>query len=461
MLLNEEDLILTLENLEAKNLISPDSEDDELYRFNHSKIREVVYDEIGGHRKRMMHEKAAVSLKELNKANEEAVIYQLAHHYSKTKDHNNSLKYSILAGEKASREFALNEAYDYYSLAQGVLDHIDDTNAKKEKMLEILVRLSDISYVIGEWDSALRYLDQLIKLSGDIGDKTTMYGGYHVIGDIYLSRSEWNLALDNLIGEDNGDYSKKAECQYSLGALYEKRGDYNEAIEHYKKSMREAVNVDDRSLIANAYLGIGRVYAQQGLYHKAIVHMEKSVEILEEYNDLNELTKAYINLGHANLCDNSFDKSISYYEKALKLAEKTGNIRMEGHGLSNLGESYIEKNDLEKAIKCLDKALYIFEKLDERYMISEVYRHYGSVYKIKEQWDRSIDYFNKSLKIVRELNMPYYVGSGLLEFGLMYKSKGDIEQAQKHLSEAKKIFKELDNQEMLKKIEKELETLNV
>jgi predicted ATPase len=114
MLLNEEDLILTLENLETKNLISPDSENDELYRFNHSKIREVVYDGIGGHRKRMMHEKAAVSIKELNKDNEEDVIYQLAHHYSKTKDHNKSLKYSILAGEKASREFALDEAYDSY-----------------------------------------------------------------------------------------------------------------------------------------------------------------------------------------------------------------------------------------------------------------------------------------------------------------------------------------------------------
>jgi predicted ATPase len=198
MLLNEEELILTLENLETKNLISPDSENDEVYRFNHSKIREVVYDGIGGHRKRMMHEKAAVSIMGLNKDKEEDVVYQLAHHYSKTKDHGNSLKYSILAGEKASREFAMDEAYDYFSLAQGILDHMDDTATKKEKKLEILVRLSEISYVIGEWDSALRYLNQLIELSDDIGDKTTMFGGYYVLGDIYLSRSEWNLAMDNL-----------------------------------------------------------------------------------------------------------------------------------------------------------------------------------------------------------------------------------------------------------------------
>ena len=79
-----------------------------------------------------------------------------------------------------------------------ILDEIDDITAKKEKKLEILVHLSDISYVIGEWNSALEYLDQLIVLSGQLQDKTTMFGGFYFRGDIYVSRSEWNLAMENL-----------------------------------------------------------------------------------------------------------------------------------------------------------------------------------------------------------------------------------------------------------------------
>jgi tetratricopeptide (TPR) repeat protein len=463
LMLKEEELITTLESLETNHVITSDPEDDELYRFNHSKIREVVYEGIRGPRKRMMHERTAESLREMNRENEENVVYQLAHHYSKTRDFNNSLKYSMMAGEKASREFALEEAYDYYILARGILDQIDDIAKQKAIRLEILVHLSDISYVMGEWDSALDYLYEQIELGGQIGDRATVFGGYYVIGDIHLCRSEWNQALENLnmalkIARNENDFRKVADSQYILGALNEKRGDYKEAIEHYKNSLKEAENVDDSSLKANAYLGIGRVFAQQGLYQKSIVQMAKSVEILEEKGDLSELITAYINLGHANLCDNHIDKSILIYEKALELAEKTGNLRLEGHGLSNLAESHIENNDLDKALKCLDNAFYIFEKIDERYMISEVFRHYGTVYKMKGEWNRSKDYFQQCLEIARELNMPYYIGSGDFEFGLMYKSKGDLENANLQFKKARDIFIKLNNQEMLKKIEKEMDS---
>jgi predicted ATPase len=151
MTINEEELISTLENLETKNLISVSQDNDEYYKFNHSKIREVVYEGIGGHRKRMIHEKAAISIKELNQDNLDDVVYKLAHHYSKTKDFKNALNYSILAGEKASREFALEEAFDYLSLAQDVLEHIEDPSLKIEKKIEILTRLGDICYVMGGW----------------------------------------------------------------------------------------------------------------------------------------------------------------------------------------------------------------------------------------------------------------------------------------------------------------------
>ena len=55
--------------------------------------------------------------------------------------------------------------------------------------------------------------------------------------------------------------------------------------------------------------------------------------------------------------------------------------------------------------------------------------------------------------------MPYYIGCGLLEFGLMHKTKGDIKEARRQLVEALDIFKRLNNLQMLKKIEKELEAL--
>jgi tetratricopeptide (TPR) repeat protein len=466
MPINDEELIGCLDNLEANNLITVDPENDELYQFNHNKIREVVYDGIGSHRKRMIHEKAAIALKNLNKDNLDDVVYKLAHHYSKTKDYNNALNYSILAQEKAVREFALDEAYNYMLIAKKVLDQIEDNSYKKEKKLMVLSRLGDICFAIGEWDFALEYMNELVEYGQKTGDIDKIFGGYFVIGNIHLSRCEWDLSKENLekgleIVKKNNDFRGMADCLYILGALHEKRGDFHGAIKYYEDSMKGALSAKDNFLIGTAYLGMGRVYAQQGQYQNAIEHMQKSVEIFEEIGDLNELAKAHINLGHAYLCQDAFDESILYYEKAIEWARKTKNIRLEGHGLSNLGESYIKKNELEKAINCLDRALGIFEKLDEKFMISDVYRHYGCVHKLKHEWDSSTEYFNNSIGISRELNMPYYVGCGLLEFGLMYKAKGDLQNARKQLNQAHEIFKVLDNQEMVKKIEEELETLDI
>ncbi len=465
-----ENLINAIDKLEEKKLIRVDAEDDELYRFNHSKTREVVYNSLSSHRKRMIHKRVGMAIEESNKDDLEKVVYQLAHHYSSTKDYEKALEYSIKAGERAGSQFALDEALGYYRLALESLRRLGESEPLSESYiseeLDTLSKLGDVCYIAGEWDRALEYQNQLIELSGQKRDKAIMLGGYRAIGLIHLNRNEWDAAQMNLekgleLGNETGDDHGLADVHYHLGTFYEKRGEFDKAIKGYGESMGRAVNVGDSLLIANAYLGIGRVYAQQGQYDESIKHMQESIKIFKEIDDLNDLAKAYINLGHANFYRGSLDKSILDYEKALKLAKKIGNIRLEGHGLSNLGESYIKKNELEKAINCLDKALEIFKKLDEKYMISDIYTHYGCVHRLKQEWDRSIRYFNKSLEISRELNMPYYVGCGLLEFGLMYKTKGDIEKAREQLNEALEIFIELNNLEMIKKIEKELEALNV
>jgi hypothetical protein len=55
--------------------------------------------------------------------------------------------------------------------------------------------------------------------------------------------------------------------------------------------------------------------------------------------------------------------------------------------------------------------------------------------------------------------MPYHYGETLFEFGLMFKEKKDMENAKVHLKSAHEIFKNLNNQDMLKKIERELEDI--
>lgn len=462
--MNEEELVSTLENLETKKLIQVDLKDDELYRFNHSKIQEVVYQDLSNHRKRMIHEKVAVAMEDLNKDKLENIVYKIAYHYSKTKDHEKALGYAIKAGEKASSEFAFDEAFSYYREALNAVENLNETTDNKRKKLEIVIHLGDICMVIGNWDQALEYYHLAKKLSEELQDEKRKAESYRNIGYIYTCKNEWEPALENheialKISEDIKAYHLVADTFYNLGAVYEKKGDFHKAIEYYGRCMENAVNIGDSQEIARGYLGVGRVYAQKGQYQDSIDSFEKAVEILEKKGDLGELSKAYVNLGATYLLIN-IDEAIKCHKKAIELAEKTGDIRMKGYAFINMAYTLIEKKDeLKKASDILDKALNIFKKFDERMAISIIYINYGSIFRLQKEWDKSSDYYEKALEISKELSMPYYIGDILLEYGIMLRDKGDSEEANIKLTKSLEIFESLQNEEMIEKVKKEMASL--
>ncbi len=458
--MDQEELSIALEKLEDKKLIHADTDDDELLMFNHSKIQEVLYSNLGSHRRRLIHKKVAEVIEKLNKTNTERVLYQLAHHYSNTKNYDKALRYSFKAGEKASSEFALDEALTYYQIASNAIEYLDDEPENKRKKLEITNHLGDICYVIGKWESALEYHNIAKKLSEEIGDDKSKAESHRNLGLIFLNKNQWENALENLdaaltISEKIEDHHGIADTYYNLGTLYERKGEIKEAIDSYGKCMENAINFGDSQEMARGHLGIGRVYAQLGEYNDSIVSFKKAVEILENIGDIAELSKAYVNLG-ATCFYTNIDESMAFQEKAIELADKMGHIRVKGYALMNKAYIFIEKSELEKGLSCLDKALKIFTKIDERIAISSTYTNYGCIHRLKKDWDKAQNYFEKAMNMSEEFGTPYNLGNVFFEYGLMLKDKGDSNEADIKLNEALRIFKNLQNAEMVEKVKKEL-----
>jgi tetratricopeptide (TPR) repeat protein len=462
--LNQERLISTLENLENKKLIMPRFEDEEEYRFSHSMIRDVIYGGLSGQRKRMMHEAAAFMLLHQNKDDTEEVVYDLARHFSKTREYKKTFEYSVKAGEKASREFAEDEAFDFFSLAIKAIDKLDETVDTKMAKLMVATNLGDISYVLGKWNSAMEYYDIVENLSKELGDEKSWAETYRNKGLIFINKNKWDQATDNLrrsleISKSIEDLHGISDTYYNLGTVYEKKGELLEAMENYGNCMETAGSINDEQEIARGYLGMGRVYAQQGEYYDSIVCFKKAVKIFERIADLEELAKAYANLGMSYVFID-YEEAIKYHKRSIEIADKTGYIRIKGYGYLNTAYTFIKKNDLNKATEYLNRALKIFEKLHERMSVSMTYINYGTIYRLQKDWKRSADYFKKATEICREINTPYYLGIVYYESGLLNNDMGEHEDANKNFEKALKLFQELQNNEMVNKVEKELSTYN-
>ncbi len=469
--IEEELFVQALEDLLTAKLITEDaSRAESSYKFTSSKTQEVVYGGLSEGKRRLMHTKVGKTIEDQNSVHRQDIIFDLAHHYIRSNDPDQALRYSITAGDKAMGAYAPKDALYFYTHSLELVDKLlmdslpEEQDARKIIKTNMTAKLGSTCYILGEWDKGIEYYNQLIKLSTELGDNELLLVAYQNLGLIFLNRNDWDEALKNLeqgitISKELDNKQGLAEIYYQLGSLNENKGELKIAKKYFGESMSIAIDTGSSLIIANSYLGIGRVFAQQGEYDDSIRSMKNSIEILENIGDLNELAKAYINLGTTYFYGEDLDESIEFYDKGLELSNKICNLRLKGYCLSNLSGSYIKKNDLENAITYLDKAMEIFTKLDEKQMISDIYTHYGNIYKLQKDWSSSIENFNKSIDIIKGLDIPYQFGETLFQFGIMYKLKDSPDEARAQLNDALKIFRDLNNQDMIKKIEKELEDI--
>jgi predicted ATPase len=87
------------------------------YKFDHSKIKEVLYGELSEDMRIKYHSIIACALEDLNKKNLDEVTEDLAFHYYNCKNKDKALYYLLQAAERARLDYSLDEAITFYSRA--------------------------------------------------------------------------------------------------------------------------------------------------------------------------------------------------------------------------------------------------------------------------------------------------------------------------------------------------------
>ncbi|UCH88718.1 MAG: DUF835 domain-containing protein [Thermoplasmata archaeon] len=441
------------------------------YRFAHNKICEVLYEGLGQSRKRLLHTKAVEAMEDKYQNDLDPVLYELAEHCYYGGDYRRCLRYAIRAGEKAIMGFAPEKATTFYKWA---LDSTELMGAEpseglslKMQKTEVMVKLTELETLIGEWDQALKYSKALLELSEKLEDDMKRADAYTYAGLIHMYRSAWKEAIEHFkkglsIAEESNYQSGQMESYYGLGSVHERMGEHLQAMEYYQNFMELAVKMESPNEIARGYRSIATISSQHGEYKAAMRYYKKCTELLSETENYSELAKAYAGIG-VTYCELSeFDKVIESNEKCIELAERSGNIRVKGYGYSNAAEAYARKNQLDKAMEYTNRALEIFTRLDEKPMIALAWMNYGIINKQKKVWDTARKYFERSRALLKNLNVPYYLADCNRQLGLLLAEQGtpdSIVEGRRYLQEALKIYKKLGAVKYIDVVTTELEEL--
>ncbi len=463
--LKEEELVDSIDALISANIIHEDTASkDEVYRFDHSQIREVIYNNMSRSRRRLMHKKVGHILENLHRNRLDEVVYNLARHFYEGKDTEKTITYSIRAGEKATKAFAPEDALSYYHMALEALKRLDETDENKENMIFLLKRLGEISFNLSEWKPALEYYQKAIDLCEDTANDGDRAECLRKTGYILNRMGNWSDATKNFekslsISKNLDDKFGIADAHRGIGYIHWRLGEYDDAISRYNECIQYSMEIGDMHTIALAFIELGNVYIETGDISKAIEYYNKSLKNLEPIGDYSEMARAYNNLGDSYLKSGKYDEAIEYFEKCEEMGRKIGRKDIVGWSLFNSGEAWALKGESDKALECAEKSMAILRTVGDSLGIQACYKIFGMAYGARKQWDKSIENFNYCVDMGKENNVPYIQGEVHYHFGKMLKEKGDIEKAKTQFKKALEIFSNLETVEFVERIRMEIESL--
>lgn len=129
-------LLKTLSNVERKHHLLHSIEGG--YQFDHSKISEVLHNEIAPELRKEYHLLIARYIEETNTDRLEEVVNELAHHYHQSGNAEKGIPYLLRAGEDARKNWAAFEAVRFYSQALEVMGETERWREDRTKTLEAL-----------------------------------------------------------------------------------------------------------------------------------------------------------------------------------------------------------------------------------------------------------------------------------------------------------------------------------
>lgn len=433
----------------------------ETYSFDHSKIRDVLYESLEPERKKELHRKIGEMLEARNRPLDFA--YSMARHFYEAGDIMRGYRYTRLSGDLALGSHAPGEAYAHYMNALDLLQGSEFESELAKDRVELLTQIGDIGYRLGDWEKAISSLEEALSLARVLSDDRLIVNSLVALGDIIRFQASDNPRSLKIFGEaleiaeKAGFDDKIAEAHRGLGYVRWREGEFDKAARHYEVMIASAEKTGDRKMLGSAHVDMGNLFSSKGELSEAITQYEAAIKILEEEKSFFELARANNNIGDVFLQTKNWDKAIENFTKCGEIAEEVGLKDMMAWSLFNTAEALAKKGELDLALENCERAKIILIKMDDKVGLQGVEKNMAIIYRFMKDWDKAETHFEIAVKMAEELNYPHANAEVLIEEGQMFIDKGDKVKAKKSLDKAIAITKKIEAREMEARARKVME----
>ncbi len=306
--------------------------------------------------------------------------------------------------------------------AQTAFDNARNNKINEKLREEGAYQFAKVSFDLGKDEEAAKAFEYYIKQypKGVHKDEVS-----DLLSDVYLSSNNYDLAINHI--EAAGRISKSQEkvyqkATYLKGAELFNKGDYRQAIDYFKKSLKYPVDLQYTSSAnlwtAEAY-AVGRKYsdafpyyrvilgnpsllntpdglkARYGIayayyntkeYNKALIHFKEYVNAVENAPDKMYLDDAILRLADCYYVSKSYENALIYYKRAIQINKADADYAQFQSGAINGIQGR-----MNEAIKYYDA---VIAKLHSRYFDDAMFQK-AQLYLEKGEYEKSVEGFSR------------------------------------------------------------------
>ena len=332
----EEGVLHTMESLVKRRLLRED-QDSGFYDFNHDKVREVVYRDIGAARRVVLHRVVAELLEQHAESDaHERDAHErdahLAEHYERGKVWPKALLYLGLAADHSQKLFAMRESLQWFDRAVTLLQAHPEAATQAQEL------------ALHERRGLARA--QACQIEGAVTDLQLVIDAAHALGDHAHAR-------DVLI---------------QLGMAYRRADAYEQAVACLDEALTVSRATDDERHVADTLYHLGTVAWSNGRNDLAITYHQQAVDICERLA-LTDLiaVQAFHGRGEAHFANAKPAEAIVCFSRSLDLARGIGDKSYESENLMMIGwacTGHMGLADYPRALSNFDAALAIARAAD-------------------------------------------------------------------------------------------------
>ena len=297
----------------------------------------------------------------------------------------------------------------------------------------------------GDYTKSTRYLTDAIRILGLLNDQKGMAFAYNNIGIDYMNNLKFEdaeIALKKSL--EISIFLKRHDiivaAYLGIGALNFKSGDWAKAIEYYDNAIKKSKENDFSDGLCRSYNNLAEVYEQRGEYNLALQHYNKSLDILPQITD--DLLKAelYGNMGSVLTALHKFGKAYKYLVESFDIFKSMNMTDKIIEGSQKQAYYFILTHNLESAKYHLDSALELAEELGDDANIGKCYYLKGLIE--KNNLEKAEENFQKASEYFIKTQNKFLLSKVNYEYALVLFERGDWEHALQMLSDNKKIIKQ-------------------